>query len=273
MKKLLITSSVLMIVVGIVMIGGGLLGIAVIYQNVIQEKIVTPDDASIPNVPVRGPFTLKAQADIIKQHTLRMTNGQVFAEMPRQVPKLDANGNPVLGNDGKPVMVANTSRDIWITATTLTTALHLESSHMQSRVLHLSSIGFHFNRNHFTLCLNVKGNLKAARQLRWHEIQRRRKARAGKILPPTLFLCPPEYQFGARSATSSVQKVRLSNNAPTKYLSRDILFLRKNKGSRWIKKPAPRSCAEAGYRHDEGRRDHDRFGKLRTNCGTLRSAH
>ena len=125
MKKFLITSSVLMIVVGIVMIGGGLLGIAVIYQNVIQEKIVTPDDASIPNVPVRGPFTLKAQADIIKQHTLRMTNGQVFAEMPRQVPKLDANGNPVLGNDGKPVMVANTSRDIWITATTLTTALHL----------------------------------------------------------------------------------------------------------------------------------------------------
>jgi predicted cobalt transporter CbtA len=45
--------------------------------------------------------------------------------MPRQVAKLDASGAPVLDKDGKPVMVDNSARDIWITATTLITALNL----------------------------------------------------------------------------------------------------------------------------------------------------
>lgn len=29
-----------------------------------RENITTADDASLPGVPVRGPFTLKAQADL-----------------------------------------------------------------------------------------------------------------------------------------------------------------------------------------------------------------
>jgi hypothetical protein len=125
MKKLLITTGIVTIIAGIAMVFGGFLGVMLTYQNVIQEKIVTPDDASPAGAPVRGPFTIKAQADIIREHTLKTTNGKVFAEMPRQVPELDTNGNPVLGEDGKPIMMANTARDIWITATTLTTALHL----------------------------------------------------------------------------------------------------------------------------------------------------
>lgn len=86
---------------------------------------MTPDDASIPNTPVRGPLTLKAQADIIRLHTLRMTGDKTFSEMPQQIPKLDENGQPVLGEDGKPIMIGNTARNIWITATTLITALNL----------------------------------------------------------------------------------------------------------------------------------------------------
>ena len=54
-----------------------------------------------------------------------MTGGKTFSEMPRQIPKLDDNGDPVLDTEGNPVMVANTAHDIWITATTLITALHL----------------------------------------------------------------------------------------------------------------------------------------------------
>ena len=125
MKKLLKVSSVLAISAGIVLVIGGIWGICFTYQNVAQEKIVTPPDASIPNAPVRGPFTLKAQADIIRHHVLTSTGGQVYSEMPRQVAQLDAKGNPVLGKDGKPVMIANDARNLWITATTLTTALNL----------------------------------------------------------------------------------------------------------------------------------------------------
>lgn len=125
MKKLLVTSSLFLIIAGIVLVGGGAWGIAFTYTNVARENIVTPDDASIPKTPVRGPFTLKAQTDIIRTHVLSMTSGKTFAEMPRQIPKLESDGKPVLGQDGKPVMVVNTARDIWITATTLITALNL----------------------------------------------------------------------------------------------------------------------------------------------------
>ena len=125
MKRLLSISSVLAIVVGVVLVAGGIWGLYFTYKNVVQEKIVTPEDASISNQPVRGPFTLKAQANIIRKHTLTSTGGKTFAEMPRQIEKLDADGKPILGADGKPVMMANTARDMWITATTLTTALNL----------------------------------------------------------------------------------------------------------------------------------------------------
>ena len=64
-------------------------------------------------------------ADIIREHTLDSTGGKTFAEMPRQIPKIDENGAAVLDEEGKAVMTSNTARDIWITATTLITALDL----------------------------------------------------------------------------------------------------------------------------------------------------
>src|SRR3989344_1212513 len=125
MKKLLTVSSVLAIVAGIIMVVGGVWGISFTYKNVAQENITTPSDASIPGVPVRGPLTLKSQADIIRFHTLKTTEGKTYSEMPRQIAKLDPEGKPVLDENGKAVMVPNTARDMWVTATTLTTALNL----------------------------------------------------------------------------------------------------------------------------------------------------
>ena len=124
-KTLLKISSFLAIAAGIVLVCGSAWGIWFTYTNIARERIVTPNDASIPGVPVRGQFSLKSQADVIRKHVLESTGGKTFAEMPRQIPKVDENNVPVLDNDGKPVMVANTARDIWITATTLMTALNL----------------------------------------------------------------------------------------------------------------------------------------------------
>lgn len=103
MKKLLKISSLLAILVGIIMIAGGSWAICFTYQNIAREKIVTPADASIPNTPVRGPFTLKSQADVIRNHVFETTNGLTYAEMSRD----------------------DENRPIWITATTLITALNL----------------------------------------------------------------------------------------------------------------------------------------------------
>ncbi len=125
MKKIILISSFLAIISGLLLTGGGAWSLVFTYTNVARENITTPDDASIPGVPVRGPFTLKAQADIIRTHVLGITEGKTYAEMPRQIAELDVDGKPVLDKDGKPVMIANASRDIWITATTLITALNL----------------------------------------------------------------------------------------------------------------------------------------------------
>ena len=95
MKKLLIASSILAVLAGIVLVAGGIWGIYFTYKNVSEEKIVTPKDSAVPERPVRGPLTLKAQADIIREHTLKMTDGKTFSEMPRQIPKLDDNGKSI----------------------------------------------------------------------------------------------------------------------------------------------------------------------------------
>lgn len=85
------------------MIAGGVWAISFTYENVARERIVTPEDSRIPGIPVAGPVSLKVQADVIREHTLKMTSGKTYAEMDR--------------NDK--------SRDLWITATTLTTALNV----------------------------------------------------------------------------------------------------------------------------------------------------
>lgn len=125
MNKLLEILSILVIIFGLLFILVGIYGIILTYKNVTREKIVTPEDSYIPNKSVRGPLTLKAQVDIIRDHTLKITDNKTYAEMPRRVEKIDDNHEIVLGKDNKPVLVDNTARDIWVTATTLMTALNL----------------------------------------------------------------------------------------------------------------------------------------------------
>jgi hypothetical protein len=113
------------IVVGLGSVLGGLGGMVYTYQNAAVENINTPADARIAEAPVRGPLTMWAQADIITTHQLNRTEGLRYAEMPQRVPQLDDAGNPVIGEDGEPVLVANAARASWINATALTTVLSL----------------------------------------------------------------------------------------------------------------------------------------------------
>ena len=50
------------------------------------ENIVTPEDASIPNARVEDARTAQAQADIIKEHTLKATGGKTYAQLERTDP-------------------------------------------------------------------------------------------------------------------------------------------------------------------------------------------
>lgn len=117
MNKILLITSLLASIAGISMIIGGVYGVVFTYKNVARENITTPSDASIPNTAVRGPLTLKSQSDTIRKHVLQTTNEKTYSQMPQKISKNDQNGNPI--------MVENSARNIWVTATTLTTALNL----------------------------------------------------------------------------------------------------------------------------------------------------
>lgn len=118
-------AALLAIVVGLGSVLGGLGGMIYTWQSAAVENITTPDDAVFAESPVRGPFTMWAQADIITQHQLDRTDGLRYAGMPRQIPQLDDAGNPVIGDDGQPVLVTNTARLSWLDATALTTVLNM----------------------------------------------------------------------------------------------------------------------------------------------------
>ena len=124
-RRLLAIVGILALVVGIGSFAGGVFGAVYTWNQAAAENIITPDDAFFPEVPVRGPFSMWAQADIIEHHQLDATEGLRYSEMPRQIASVDEAGNPVIGEDGEPVMVANAARASWITATTLMTALNL----------------------------------------------------------------------------------------------------------------------------------------------------
>jgi hypothetical protein len=124
-SKLYAFVALFAIVVGIGSMLGGIAGAVFTYQQAAVENITTPDDAAIPGAPVRGPLTMWAQADIITHHQLERTEGLRYAEMERMVPAVDEAGDPVIGEDGEPVMVPNEARLSWIDATSLTTVLNL----------------------------------------------------------------------------------------------------------------------------------------------------
>ena len=124
-NRLFAVVAILAIVVGLGSVAGGLGGMVYTWQNAAVENISTPGDAVIAEAPVRGPFTMWAQADIITKHQLNRTEGLRYAEMPQRIPQLDDAGNPVIGEDGEPVLVANAARASWINATALTTVLNM----------------------------------------------------------------------------------------------------------------------------------------------------
>ena len=58
-----------------------------VRQELIAQRITTPEDASIPNTPVTDAATAKSMADIIDKHALESTGGKTYSEMDREDPK------------------------------------------------------------------------------------------------------------------------------------------------------------------------------------------
>jgi hypothetical protein len=122
-----IVASIILIAFGLVSVYVGIDGRDRVQTDLAREQIVGTPDSSIPGQKVDTGAEAQAFAKVIRKHTLEATGGQTYAQMGRF---LDEAGKPT--NDeklaavdpqtGKPV--ENGLRDMWVTATGLTTALN-----------------------------------------------------------------------------------------------------------------------------------------------------
>ncbi|HYF24366.1 MAG TPA: hypothetical protein VD931_01365, partial [Baekduia sp.] len=104
----------------------GLNGRADVRQELAREQIVGTEDSSIAGQKVDTGAEAKEFAKVMREHTMEITGGQTYAEMPR-----------FMGKDGKPTHdekaaaltdkgapMDNPARQIWVTETALSTALN-----------------------------------------------------------------------------------------------------------------------------------------------------
>jgi len=124
-----IAASIILILFGAGAIYTGIDGRSEVRDTIKREQIVgTPDmHESIANKPVQTGADAKHFADGIRKHALEATDGQTYAQMGRY---LDKAGKPT--NDDKLAAVnpktqqpvENPLRNVWVTATSLSTALN-----------------------------------------------------------------------------------------------------------------------------------------------------
>jgi hypothetical protein len=122
-----IIASVVLIVFGAATIVVGVNGRDRVHNDLAREQIVGTPDSSIPNQLVDNGSKAEAFAKVMRKHTLEATGGQTYAQMPRYMgkngkPTNDVKAAAVDPKSGKPV--DNAARNIWVTETALTTALH-----------------------------------------------------------------------------------------------------------------------------------------------------
>jgi ABC-type antimicrobial peptide transport system permease subunit len=131
LPRTIIIIGIIFAIAGLVAAGGGVYIRAFVGQQLADQNITTPGDASIPNTQVNSIPTALSMADIIQEHAARITNGLTYAEMGRfAVPDGDPAGtsNPdeaLLDESGNPV--PNTARDTQLTAASLVTSLSLSA--------------------------------------------------------------------------------------------------------------------------------------------------
>jgi|SRR6478609_11346131 ABC-type Fe3+-siderophore transport system permease subunit len=75
------------IVVGIIMAIAGVVVWVVVSNTLADQKITVSDDANCAaGDDVNGPISAYCQADIINHHTLGITGGKTYAELPQDDP-------------------------------------------------------------------------------------------------------------------------------------------------------------------------------------------
>jgi hypothetical protein len=129
--KVVMVIGIAFVIAGLVAAGAGFYTQNFVVEQLAAQNITTPEDASIPNVPVNSLQTALSMANIIQHHAADSANGLTYAQMGRFAVEsgdpagtsnrdealLDANGNPV----------PNAARNTQLTAAGLVTSLSLSA--------------------------------------------------------------------------------------------------------------------------------------------------
>jgi len=123
--------GIVFFIAGVVAAGAGIYINSFVVDQLADQNITTPDDASIPNAEVNSIATALSMADIIQEHAASSSGGLTYAEMGRfAVPDGDPAGTSnrdeaLLDDAGNPV--PNRARDTQLTAAGLVTSLSLSA--------------------------------------------------------------------------------------------------------------------------------------------------
>jgi hypothetical protein len=115
----------------------GLQAKALVRAELLEQNIITPEDASIPNARVEDAATAHAMAEIIGVHAEEATGGKTYAELGRFLAADGGDTNDeaeaLLDDEGNPV--PNPLRNVAFQAAALQSSLH--GSHLAFEVANL----------------------------------------------------------------------------------------------------------------------------------------
>lgn len=132
--RAVIVAGIIFAIAGLSTVATGIYTRTFVGQQLADQNITTPDDASIPNARVDDIPTALSMAQIIQHHAAGFAGGMTYAEMGRfAAPSGDPAGtsNPeeaVLDAAGNPM--PNPARDTQLTAAGLVTSLSLSAMAM-----------------------------------------------------------------------------------------------------------------------------------------------
>lgn len=129
--KLVIVVGIMFALAGLVTAGSGVYINTFVSQQLANQNVTTPEDASIPNAPVNNLPTALSMANVIQKHAAASSNGLSYAQMGRFAvesgdPAGTNNADEALKDDnGNPV--PNAARNTQLTAAGLVTSLSLSA--------------------------------------------------------------------------------------------------------------------------------------------------
>jgi hypothetical protein len=129
--KAVMAIGIVFVIVGLVTAGAGIYVRSFVVQQLSNQNITTPGDATIPNAPVNSIPTALSMADIIQHHAASSGNGLTYAQMGRFAVE---SGDPAGTNSADEALldvagnpVANQARNTQLTAAGLVTSLSLSA--------------------------------------------------------------------------------------------------------------------------------------------------